>query len=68
MLALFWQSHATGGVDLDFPQSSVAVTCCDRVVSQFDRARGGYRERRGCPGGQGPQNLKKREKMSRACA
>ena len=26
MLALFWQSHAKGGVDLDLPQSSVAVT------------------------------------------
>ena len=33
MLALFWQSHAKGGVDLDFPQSIAAVTCCDRAVS-----------------------------------
>ena len=26
MMALFGQSHAKGGVDLDFPQSIVAVT------------------------------------------
>ena len=38
MLALFWQSYAKGGVDLDFPQSIAAATCCDRAVSQFDRA------------------------------
>ena len=38
MLALFRQSYAKGGVDLDFPQSSDAVTCYDSDVSQFDRA------------------------------
>ena len=38
MLALFGQSYAKGGVDLDFPQSSDAVTCYDSDVSQFDRA------------------------------
>ena len=38
MLALFGQSYAKGGLDLGFPQSSAAVTCCDRAVSQFDRA------------------------------
>ena len=38
MLALVWQSHAKGRVDLDFPQSSAFVTRCDRAVSQFDRA------------------------------
>ena len=37
MLALFWQSHAKGGVDFNFPQSGVAVSY-DRGVSQFDRA------------------------------
>ena len=38
MLALFGQSYAKGGVDLGFPQSSAAVTCYDRAVSQCDRA------------------------------
>ena len=38
ILALFGQSYAKGGVDLDFPQSSDAVTCYDSDVSQFDRA------------------------------
>ena len=38
MLALFGQSYAKGGVDLDFPQSSDAVTCHDSDVSQLDRA------------------------------
>ena len=38
MLALFWQSYAKGGVDLDYQQSSAAVTYCDRAVSQYDRA------------------------------
>ena len=45
MLALFGQSYAKGGLDLGFPQSSAAVTCydravseCDRAMSQFDRA------------------------------
>ena len=45
MLSFFGQYHAKGGADLDFPQSSVAVTCCDRAVScyvsavsQFNRA------------------------------
>ena len=38
MLALFGQSYAKGGVDFDFPQSSAAVTCYDRAVSQCDRA------------------------------
>ena len=38
MLALFGQSYAIGGVDLGFPQSSAAVTCYDRAVSQCDRA------------------------------
>ena len=37
MLALFVQSYAKGGVDLGFPQSSAAVTCYDRAVSQYDR-------------------------------
>ena len=32
-LALFGQSHAKGGVELDFPQSIAAVTCCDRAVT-----------------------------------
>ena len=35
MLALFGQSYAKDGVDLGFPQSSAAVTCYDRAVSQF---------------------------------
>ena len=45
MLALFGQSYAKGGLYLGFPQSSAAVTCydravseCDRAMSQFDRA------------------------------
>ena len=38
MLALFGQSYAKGGVELGFPQSSAAVTCYDRAVSQCDRA------------------------------
>ena len=38
MLALFGQSYGKGGVDLDFPQSSAAVTCCDRALSCYDRA------------------------------
>ena len=38
MLASFGQSYAKGGVDLGFPQSSAAVTCYDRAVSQCDRA------------------------------
>ena len=42
---MFGQSYAKGGLDLGFPQSSAAVTCydravseCDRAMSQFDRA------------------------------
>ena len=38
MLALFGQSYAKGGVDLGFPQSSAAVTCCDRAVTCCDRS------------------------------
>ena len=38
LLALVWQSNAKGGVDLDSPKSSVAVTCCDRAVTCYDRA------------------------------
>ena len=38
ILALFGQSYAKGGLDLGFPQSSAAVTCYDRAVSQCDRA------------------------------
>ena len=38
MLALIWRSHAKGGMDFSFPQSSAAVTCCDRAVSCCDRA------------------------------
>ena len=33
ILALFWLSFAKGGVDLAYPQSSVAVTCCERGVT-----------------------------------
>ena len=43
MLALFGQSHAKDGVDLDFPQSIAAVTCCDRAMSQFDRDGNDFR-------------------------
>ena len=44
------QSHAKGGVDLDFLQRGVAVTCCDRVVSQCDRAVNFSRDWRGFGG------------------
>ena len=42
MLALFGQSYAKGGVDLDFPQSSAAVTCYDRAVSIGRGFRGSF--------------------------
>ena len=44
MFALFWQSYgyAKGGVDLHFPQSSAAVTCCGRAVS-IGRDERGFR-------------------------